>query len=104
MALWLSHRDRRFLGQNNFSAPMRHSSEIFPAICQLLKQFEKNSSDIEHVYVSAGPGSFTGLRIASTIAKIMNLANNIKIVAVDTLDVIASNIEDLGCKGRKLTK
>ena len=82
------------LGQNNFSAPMRHSSEIFPAICQLLKQFGKTSSDIQQIYVSAGPGSFTGLRIASTIAKIMNLASNTKVVAIDTLDIIASNIEE----------
>lgn len=83
------------LDQLSFSAPMRHSSEIFPAICRLLEKFGKTSFDIEQIYISAGPGSFTGLRIASTIAKIMGLANAIKIVAVDTLDVIAANAEHL---------
>jgi tRNA threonylcarbamoyladenosine biosynthesis protein TsaB len=83
-----------FLGQNNFSAPMKHSAEIFPAICQLLDKLGKSNIDIQQVYISAGPGSFTGLRIASTIAKIMNLANNLKIVAIDTLDAIAENAID----------
>jgi tRNA threonylcarbamoyladenosine biosynthesis protein TsaB len=74
---------------------MRHSAEIFPAIVNLLKQFGKSPADIEQVYISIGPGSFTGLRIAVTIAKTMALANGAKIVAVDTLDCIAANVINL---------
>jgi tRNA threonylcarbamoyladenosine biosynthesis protein TsaB len=84
----------KLLAQAAFSQPMRHSAEIFPAIRRLLKQLGTSPKDIEHVYISAGPGSFTGLRIAVTIAKIMYLANTAKIVAVDTLDVIAANAND----------
>ena len=48
---------------------------------------------MNQIYISSGPGSFTGLRIAVTIAKVMHIANQkIKIAAVDTLDCIASNI------------
>jgi len=74
---------------------MRHSAEIFPAIIELLSKFNKKPGQIEHVYISAGPGSFTGLRIAVTFAKTMALANQTKIVAVDTLDVIAANVINL---------
>lgn len=81
------------IAEKQFSTPVKHSSEIFPAIQDLLKTAGLKPEDIEEVYISAGPGSFTGLRIAVTIAKIMNLANNkIKIAAVDTLDCVASNI------------
>ena len=73
---------------------MRHSAEIFPAITELLNKFSKKPDQIEHVYISVGPGSFTGLRIAVTLAKTLALANNSKIVAVDTLDVIAANVID----------
>lgn len=88
------------LGQNilaeaAFSAPLRHSAEIFPAIHRLLGRFSQKPSQIEHIYISIGPGSFTGLRIATTIAKTMHLANAAKIVAVDTLDVIAANVINL---------
>jgi tRNA threonylcarbamoyl adenosine modification protein YeaZ len=82
----------QILGQVEFSGPMRHSAEIFPAITALLKQFGKKASEIEQVFISVGPGSFTGLRIAVTIAKTYALSNNSKIVAVDTLDCIAENV------------
>jgi len=85
---------RQLLAEATFSGPMRHSSEIFPAIRGLLERFDRKPKDIEHIYISIGPGSFTGLRIAVSIAKIMHLANSVKIVAVDTLDVIAANAAD----------
>jgi len=82
----------KLLGEKQFSGPMRHSAEIFPDIVGLLEQHGKKPADLEQVYISIGPGSFTGLRIAVTIAKSMALANQAKIVAVDTLDCIAANV------------
>jgi tRNA threonylcarbamoyladenosine biosynthesis protein TsaB len=82
----------KLFAEKQFTGPMRHSAEIFPDIVSLLEQFNKKPADIEQVYISIGPGSFTGLRIAVTIAKSMALANQVKIVAVDTLDCIASNV------------
>jgi len=82
------------LVENVFSGPMRHSVEIFPSIVNMLKNAEKKPNQIEHIYISGGPGSFTGLRIAVTLAKALFLAVKTKIVQVDTLDVIASNMED----------
>jgi len=85
----------KLLAETSFTAPLRHSAEVFPAIAALLDKFNHKPRQIRHIYISIGPGSFTGLRIAATIAKSMHLAyNSIKIVAVDTLDVIAANIID----------
>jgi len=85
----------KMLGETVFSAPLSHSAEIFPAISELLERFGFKSSQIKYVYISGGPGSFTGLRIATTLAKIMQLAHAVKIVSVDTLDVVAANIINL---------
>jgi len=87
--------DGKMLGETIFSKPLSHSAEIFPAIGALLNQFDSQASRIKHIYISVGPGSFTGLRIATTIAKIMQLAHAVKIVSVDTLDVIAANVINL---------
>ncbi len=84
----------QMLSEAHFSGPMRHSVEIFPAIRNLLVRFGRKPKEIEHIYISVGPGSFTGLRIAVALAKSMNLANAAKIIAVDTLDVIAANATD----------
>jgi tRNA threonylcarbamoyladenosine biosynthesis protein TsaB len=86
---------QKLLSEKQFTGPMRHSAEIFPAIVGLLKQFDKKPNQIAQVYISIGPGSFTGLRIAVTLAKTMALANGAKIVAVDTLDCIAANVINL---------
>ena len=83
-----------FIAQTTFSGVMKHSAELFPSIESLLKDLNRKPHEIEHLYISIGPGSFTGLRIAVTLAKTMHLANPIKIIAVDTLDVIAANIAD----------
>ena len=82
----------KILAETAFSAPIRHSAEIFPAVRGLLDRFSREPKEIEQIYISIGPGSFTGLRIAVTFAKTMHLANAAKIVAVDTLDVIAANL------------
>jgi tRNA threonylcarbamoyladenosine biosynthesis protein TsaB len=82
----------KMLAETAFSAPLRHSMEIFPAIGVLLERFGFTNDQIEHIYISNGPGSFTGLRIATTFAKIMHLANAVKIVTLSTLDVIAANV------------
>ncbi len=79
------------LAETLFSGFMKHSSEVFPSIQGLLNQFGLKPDNIEQLYISNGPGSFTGLRIAVSLAKIMYLANSIKIAAVDSLDVVAFN-------------
>lgn len=85
----------QMLAETAFSAQMRHSAKIFPAACDLLGRFGRKPKEIRHIYISVGPGSFTGLRIAATFAKTMYLTNSAKIVAIDTLDAIAANVTSI---------
>lgn len=82
------------LGAETFSASLRHSAEIFPTIGDLLERSGYGAADISQVYISVGPGSFTGLRIAVTVAKSMHLANSTRIITVNSLDAIAANVKD----------
>ena len=85
--------DGNFVEQRHFSTPMAHSREFLPAIEYLLKNHDYTPKDIGEICISIGPGSFTGLRIAVTFAKIMYLANNkLKIAGVSTLDALAQNV------------
>ena len=85
---------QKIVDEIEFSAPLKHNSEIFDAIASMLAKCEKNPKNIKQIYISIGPGSYTGLRIAASIAKSMALANDTRIVAVDSLDVIAQNASD----------
>jgi tRNA threonylcarbamoyl adenosine modification protein YeaZ len=77
-----------------FSGPMQHSAEVFPTIDGLLRRHRYTPADIGQIHIAIGPGSFTGLRIAVTMAKAMSLAHAVRIVTVDSLDVVAANVSD----------
>jgi tRNA threonylcarbamoyladenosine biosynthesis protein TsaB len=69
----------------------RHSSELLGVVGNLLKCHHLGPQDISQIYIPKGPGSFTGIRIAVTFAKMAAFALHAKIAAIDTLDVIAEN-------------
>lgn len=86
--------DGKLSDEKTFSAPLRHNAELFNTITLLLKQLSITANQIKNVYISIGPGSFTGVRISVTAAKMLALANQCKIVAVSTSNVIAENVTD----------
>ena len=79
------------LGQRQFSKAMRHAVELMPAIRDLAREQGWKPGDIDQVYVSAGPGSFTGVRIAIAIARALQQALGCQLISVPTVDVLAAN-------------
>ena len=80
---------KRIIAKRTLSGLMKHSAELFITLQSLLTLAGKKPENIEHLYITVGPGSFTGLRIAVTIAKMMSFANDTLIVPISTMDVIA---------------
>ena len=78
-----------------FSAHLRHAAELLPTMDLLCRRHGVAPRRIEEVYVSAGPGSFTGLRIGLTVARTLAWANGAGVVRVPTLDVVAQNALEL---------
>ncbi len=68
-----------------------HSQTLMPMIDEIIKRTETVIEDIDAIAVSAGPGSFTGLRIGSATAKGLGQALNIPLIHVPTLDAMAYN-------------
>ena len=79
--------------EKTFSAPLRHSAELFGTITELLEKSRKIFNKTGYVYISIGPGSFTGIRISVTVAKMMALAAQSEIVAVSTSDAMSLNVD-----------
>lgn len=48
----------------------QQSEEIFPQLEKMLRSVSLTSDDIDQVVITKGPGSYTGVRIAMTIAKV----------------------------------
>lgn len=79
------------LAEEQFAHGLQHAAMILPMIDRLCRAQGWSPRGVQELYVSAGPGSFTGLRIGVTLAKTMALATGVKLVAVPTVRVLVEN-------------
>jgi tRNA threonylcarbamoyladenosine biosynthesis protein TsaB len=83
--------DGRALAEETFEHGLAHAAKIVPTIDALCKRLGWTSGNFSQIYVSAGPGSFTGLRIGITLAKTLSFATGAKIVATPSVRVLVEN-------------
>jgi tRNA threonylcarbamoyladenosine biosynthesis protein TsaB len=69
-----------------------HASQITLFIEEVMFNAKKNYSDLQAVAVSMGPGSYTGLRIGVSTAKGLCYALDIPLIAIDTIQAMASGL------------
>lgn len=73
-------------------AQHRHSEILLPMIQGLLTEAELTLHQIDGIAFGAGPGSFTGLRIACGVAQGLGYALNLPVVGVSTLEAVAQQV------------
>lgn len=73
-----------------------HSQTLLPLIDEVCRQLNLDKTSLDAVAVSAGPGSFTGLRIGSATAKGIGLALHLPLISVPTLEALATNFHGSG--------
>jgi len=83
-------RDGETVQLKNPDNKARTAAALTPAIATLLEENQLTPADVGLVAVSKGPGSFTGLRIGITTARIFAYSAGAELVAVDTIDVLAA--------------
>ena len=84
--------DDNLIGEYTINYKKTHSQTLLPMLDEVAKMTELDLKTIDFVAVSAGPGSFTGLRIGSATAKGLALALDKQIVSVPTVDALAYNL------------
>lgn len=70
------------------------SVKIIPLMKQAFDECQLSAKDINRIYVTNGPGSFTGIRIGLTIMKVMAWALNIEIIPISSLELMATTNVD----------
>ena len=80
-------KDNLLLDYISYEAWQQQSEYMIPELDKLLKKHNVDKKDIEDVIVANGPGSYTGVRIAITIAKVIATALDVKLYAVSSLRV-----------------
>ena len=70
-----------------------HSSDLIPTIDGVLQEAEADLSELAGLVVGAGPGSFTGVRVAAATAKGLAHALDIPLWAVSSLEAGAAAVD-----------
>lgn len=67
-----------------------HAEVILPLIASLLEEAKLVVEDLRYIMYGQGPGSFTGLRVACSVAKGLAMPFDIPLVPVSTLHIISA--------------
>lgn len=87
--------DKRLKMQYTVNTTRTHSENMLPMIEHMLGREQFKVSDIDLFAVSAGPGSFTGVRIGVSLIKGLAHGTGKPCVGVNTLCALAENVEEV---------
>lgn len=79
------------LSVRTFPHGLQHASQIITYIDEMCREIAWSPAHLQEIYVSVGPGSFTGLRVGITVAKSLAMSLDVCIVAVPSVNVLAEN-------------
>jgi tRNA threonylcarbamoyladenosine biosynthesis protein TsaB len=84
-------RDGTLVAEREYPHGLQHAAALVPLIDELAASLGLRAKDFRELYVSVGPGSFTGIRVGVTLAKTLAFATCATIVAVPTVRVLVEN-------------
>ncbi len=89
-SLSLQYQDRTYTFHEVI--PRRHTERLLIEIKKLLQEAGARLSDLDAIGVGCGPGSFTGIRLACSVAQGLAFSNDLKTIQVSSLEVLAHKI------------
>lgn len=90
-------KDNALVCSSSYEAWQCQSEHMVPEIDKLMNDFAINRKDIGDIVVAIGPGSYTGVRIALTIAKTISLALSIPVYPVSSLRILKEDSKPSIC-------
>ena len=88
--------DRRVIDLQVWHSTVNHTSELMPAVANLLGRRGLKPTSLDAVAVALGPGGFSSLRVGVSAAKGMALAGRFPLLGVGTLDLEAHPYTESG--------
>lgn len=84
--------DGRLLRERPLAAGQRSAQSLAPGIRDILAETGWKTVELRLIAVAVGPGSFTGLRIGVTTAKVLAYAIGAEVLGINTLSAVAERI------------
>lgn len=86
--LYLALYDEREIATHIRSGKNDHSETLTDTLEKFLKEHGVSVDNIDEIFVGRGPGSYTGVRISGTVAKVLALIKQKKLYSFSTLDLL----------------
>ncbi|MEI8055121.1 MAG: tRNA (adenosine(37)-N6)-threonylcarbamoyltransferase complex dimerization subunit type 1 TsaB [bacterium] len=87
-ALWCDNKSsHRFI-----VTPQKHTKFILPMIYELLAEAQMDLNQLDAIAFGAGPGSFTGIRLAASITQGLAFAADIPVIKISCLRALAQEV------------
>ena len=86
--------DDEVVVETSFSRGLRHGTDLVPTLDALVAEARFDRSRANLVVVGIGPGSYTGLRIGTSLAKGICYGKDIPLIAVSTLRAMADGLHN----------
>lgn len=86
--------DDKMVAEYTINYKKTHSQTLLPMIDEICRITDYRLEELDAIAVSAGPGSFTGLRIGSATAKGLGLALKKPLIHIPTVEAMAYNFYD----------
>jgi tRNA threonylcarbamoyl adenosine modification protein YeaZ len=98
-------QDGVLIYKKEYDAFKKQSELLAKEIDECLKKTNIKASEVNKVVVTNGPGSYTGIRIGLTFAKVFAASLNIELVLISSLHALAGNkknvISLIDAKGKR---
>ena len=92
----LADGDGAVVAGHSWRSAVNHTTELMPAVAQLLEGRGVRPAELAAVAVALGPGGFSALRTGLSVAKGLALAARIPVIGVGSLDLERYPVRDSG--------
>lgn len=92
----------RVLAERDAAMRGERAERLMPTVAEALAAAQASVADVDRVVCGAGPGSFTSLRIAASIAKGIAAGRGVPLLAVPSLLLIVAGASETESGGRYL--
>ena len=83
-------KNQKLVSKKEQISNRNHSIYTVPLIEEILKENSLTTKDLNEIIIIDGPGSFTGVRLGITVAKMLAYTLNIKIKTISSIEALAA--------------